>query len=96
MKITAAERRELSARAHALEPVVIVGAGGLSEAVLKEIDRSLTAHELIKVRIAGESRDDREAAMAAICDRLNAAPVKQIGKVVVVYRPKAADAPNKP
>lgn len=82
-----AERRALRARAHALKPVVLVGNDGLSEAVLKEVDRSLTAHELIKIRVAGQDRDQRDAMLEAVCLHTGAAPVQHIGNILVLYRP---------
>ena len=53
---------------------------------MAEIDRSLKAHELIKVRAAGGERDSRDIWLEAICERLQAHPVQQIGKVFVIYR----------
>lgn len=88
LQLSASERSALKARAHALEPVVLVGDAGLSPAVLREIDLSLTAHELIKIRVSGDDRDVRARVLQAICDRLGASPVQHIGKVLVVYRPK--------
>lgn len=90
--LTPSQRRFLRARAHALHPVVLVGDAGLSEAVLKEIDASLRAHELVKIRVAGEDRETREAMLETICQSLDAAPVQHIGKILVVYRP--ADKPR--
>ena len=95
LPLSPAERRALKARAHALEPTVLVGSGGLTPAVAGEIDRSLTAHELIKVRVMGDDRDDRADILQRICDDLNASPVQHIGKILVVYRPKP-DVPSKP
>ena len=80
------QRRALRARAHALNPVASISQNGLSEAVLAEIDRGLKAHELIKVRVYGAERDDRQALLADLCARLEAAPVQHIGNVLVVYR----------
>ncbi len=80
------KRSELRAQAHKLAPVVIIGDKGLTDEVVAEIDRSLKAHELIKVRAATDDRKARDAWMAAICERLAAHPVQQIGKVFVVYR----------
>lgn len=85
-ELNSSQRRALRARAHALQPVVMVGGGGLSEGVLRDIDRSLSSHELIKIRVADESRDAREALMAAVCDALGASPVQHIGKILVIYR----------
>jgi len=86
--LTPAERRALQARAHALDPVVLIGDGGLTAAVLTEIDRSLNAHELIKVRAAGEDRDARSDILRRVCENLDAAAVQHIGKVLVIYRPR--------
>ena len=80
------ERRALKARAHALNPVVLIGDGGLTAAVLEEIDRSLNAHELVKVRIAGEDRDARSDILRRVCEDLGATAVQHIGKVLVIYR----------
>lgn len=79
-------RSELRAAAHKLVPVVIIGDKGLTDEVFAEIDRSLRAHELIKVRAAAGDRATRSAWMGSICEKLEAHPVQEIGKVLVVYR----------
>ena len=84
--LTASQRKALKARAHKLEPVVLVGAKGLTDDVVAEIDRALKAHELIKVRANTNDRDARELWMEKICERLDAHAVQQIGKILVVYR----------
>ncbi len=86
------ERKKLKARAHALNPMVHLGGKGLTDAVISEIGRALDAHELIKVRAGGMERKERETALTEICERLDARPVQHIGKVLVVYRKKPADA----
>ena len=88
LKLTPAERSELRAEAHGLSPVVIVGEGGLTPAVTKEIDASLNAHGLIKVRVFGDDREARVAIYDTICEELKAAPVEHIGKLLVIFRPK--------
>lgn len=87
MKITLSpsERRALRARAHALVPVVMIGDQGLTSAVIREADRSLKAHELIKIRVAGE-REDRDQWLEELANALNAAPVQHIGKILVLWR----------
>jgi putative YhbY family RNA-binding protein len=89
-------RSELRAEAHKLSPVVIIGDKGLTDEVIAEIDRSLKAHELIKVRAATEERDARAVWIETICDRLQAHPVQQIGKIFVIYRenPKEEKRPR--
>ena len=84
--LSPSERKALKAKAHKLEPVVLIGAKGLTDEVVKEVDLALKAHELIKVRAAGLERDAREVAMQTLCERTGAQPVQSIGKVLVLYR----------
>lgn len=91
-----AERRALRAKAHHLHAVVTVGQHGLTAAVLREIDVNLRAHELIKVRVFSDERDQREVMLARICAGLDAAPVQHIGKLLVLWRPAPEEPPPKP
>jgi len=86
--LSPSERRALKARAHKLEPVVRIGAKGLTVDVVEEIDRALKAHELIKVRAGALERDERDSAVASICEKTGAEAVQHIGKVFVLYRKK--------
>ena len=96
LQLSADQRRALRARAHSLNPVVSIAENGLTDAVLKEIDTCLKAHELIKVRVYGDDRKARQDYLAAICEQLEAAPVQHIGKLLVVWRPAPPDnAPAK-
>ena len=88
LKLTPAERSTLRSEAHALNPVVIIGDAGLTPSVLKEIDASLDAHGLIKVRVFGDDREARIEIYETICEKLDAAPIQHIGKLLVLYRPK--------
>ena len=87
LHLTPAERKEKRGEAHHLDPVVIIGGDGLTDAIFKEADAGLNAHGLIKVRMFSDSRPDREAALVALADKLNAAPVQHIGKLLVLWRP---------
>jgi len=91
--LTPSFRRELRARAHALDPVVAIGHHGLTAAVLHEIDVALKAHELVKVRAFNDDRDAREALLARIVDALDCAPVQTIGKLFVLWRPRPLAEP---
>jgi RNA-binding protein len=84
--LSAPERKVLKARAHKLEPVVIVGAKGLTAEVVKEIDAALKAHELIKVRAPTLDRGARDQAVEEILAKTNSQLVQQVGKVFVIYR----------
>jgi len=87
LSLSPAERKDLKARAHHLKPVVMIGESGLSASVLAETDRALSSHELIKVRVLGDDREQRQAMMHDLCAALGCAPVQMIGKLLVVYRP---------
>lgn len=88
LTLTPAQRSELRSQAHGLDPVVIVGEAGLTPSVMTEINASLNAHGLIKVRVFGDDREARIAIYETICNDLKAAPVQHIGKLLVLYRPK--------
>lgn len=92
LKLTPTERAELRSQAHGLDPVVLIGEAGLTPAVMKEIERSLDAHGLIKVRVFGDDREARIAMYQTICEQLDAAPVQHIGKLLVMFRPKKETA----
>jgi len=93
--LSPAFRRELRARAHHLHPVVSIGHHGLTPAVLHEADVALTAHELIKVRVFTDDRPERDSLLARICGALGCAPVQQIGKLLVLWRPRPVEAEPK-
>lgn len=94
--LTPAQRKELKALAHHRDPVVIIGEAGLTAAVLAEIDRAIEAHELVKIRVLGDDRALRQAAMQQVCEALGCAPVQMIGKLLVVYRPRPPEPPARP
>lgn len=85
--LTPAERKFHRGNAHHLDPVVLIGAEGLTPAVLKEADAALKAHGLIKLRVFSDDRKARDELLATLADRLNAAPVQHIGKLLVLWRP---------
>lgn len=91
VSLTPRERAHLKARAHALQPFVQVGQAGLTDRVVAEVDRALTAHELIKVRLGGADREARAALTADLCARTDAAAVQAVGHVLVLWRPRPAD-----
>ena len=93
LKVSSDQRAELRSQAHALKPVVLIGAEGLTEAVLAEIKVHLGAHQLIKIRVFGDEREERLALYEQICDTLNAAPIQHIGKLLVIWKPEAAARP---
>ena len=81
----------LRARAHHLNPVVLVGQHGLTEAVIRETETALRAHELIKVRVLGDERDERLLIGDELCAATGAQLVQHIGKLLVLYRERSDD-----
>lgn len=84
--LTTKYKQQLKARAHKLKPVILIGNNGFSDAVKKEMDRALNDHELIKIRIASEDRDERRELASTICTELNAQLIQTIGAIAVLYR----------
>ncbi len=87
LTLTSAQRQLLKARAHELKPVVLLGGAGLTNAVLREIDRALVAHELVKIRVPDDDREQRAQVFNAVAEKLSAAKVQSIGKTIVLFRP---------
>lgn len=92
LKLNSEQRSQLRSLAHSLDPVVMIGDAGLTDAVLKEIDVSLNAHELIKIRVFGDDRQARLDMLESICSQMEAAPIQHIGKLLVIYRPKKEES----
>ena len=87
IQLTPAQRKEHRSSAHHLDPVVMIGGEGLTPAVEKEVDGALNAHGLIKVRVFSDDRAAREAMLSTLADKLGAAPIQHIGKLIVLWRP---------
>ncbi|KTD58345.1 RNA-binding protein [Legionella sainthelensi] len=80
------QKKSLKAKAHHLKPVVLLGAKGLTEAVIAETDVALLSHELIKVKINGAEKEDRLSMAHELCHQLKAELIQMIGNTVIVYR----------
>jgi RNA-binding protein len=87
IQLTPAQRKEKRGDAHHLDPVVMIGADGLTPAVLKEAEVAIRSHGLIKVRVFSDDRSAREAMLTEMADKLDAAPIQHIGKLLVLWRP---------
>lgn len=96
LTLTVLQRQNLKARAHPLNPTVIIGNAGLTPAVLAEVARALKSHEIIKIRVMSGDREARDAMLQEICEKLGAAPVQHIGKILVVYQPQENEPEKKP
>ena len=87
-------RRRLREIAHHLSPVIIIGEAGLSPGVVAETNRALDDHELIKVRINAEDRDERRRLGVALAGECSAETIQTIGKTFVLYRHNAQARPE--
>jgi RNA-binding protein len=85
--LTPGQRAALRALSHPIKPTVWIGTAGLSEAVIHELDQALKSRELIKIKVSNDDRETREALLEQICRQLEAAPVRHIGRTLVIYRP---------
>ncbi len=79
------QRRWLRGRAHALRPLVQVGAGGITPAVVGALDDALRDHELVKVRLL--QPEDKRAAARELAAASGAALCGVVGHTVILYRP---------
>lgn len=81
-------KQTLKAKAHHLKPVVLLGAKGLTPAVVEETEVAINAHELIKVKIGGTEKDARQEIANSLCEQLGAELVQMIGTIAIIYRKK--------
>jgi RNA-binding protein len=86
MAISPSQRRYLRSLAHDLHPVILLGAKGATDAVVKELDLALSHHELVKVKLSGGDKEDREAQIDTLIEGTGAESVQQIGHIVVLFR----------
>ncbi len=92
MNLTNKQKQHLKGLAHSLKPVVQLGANGLTEGVLAEIDNALAHHELIKVKVATSDREMKKLIIEAIVRETESVKVQTIGHVLVIY--KQSDEPS--
>ena len=87
MKLTNNQKKHLRSLAHDLRPIVMVGQHGLSDAVLAELESTMTKHELLKIKVRASNRDEKQEIVDTILSFSKAALVQVIGGVLVIYRP---------
>jgi RNA-binding protein len=79
-------KQALKAKAHHLRPVVLLGAKGLTPAIIDETNIALLSHELIKVKINGAEKADRQLIANKLCEQLQAELIQLIGNTAIIYR----------
>jgi RNA-binding protein len=83
------QKKHLRRLAHPMSPIVMLGNAGLTEGIIKELDRALNDHELVKVAARLGDRAARDAALADLAQRTSSEIVQRIGHVGVFYRRRA-------
>jgi RNA-binding protein len=86
MSLTNKQKQFLKAKAHELKPVILLGGNGLTEGVVAEIEVALNFHELIKIKVPTEDREEKNLIMDAIVRETKADKVQVIGKTLILFR----------
>jgi len=86
MALTSKQNRYLRGLAHKLKPVVMIGNAGVTDNIIQEIDNGLSHHELIKVRIGGMEREDRNASAIELCKKTSSELVNTVGHIAILFR----------
>jgi RNA-binding protein len=84
--LTSKQRQQLRGLAHHLEPTVQIGSDGVSQGVIDAVDRALTDHELVKVRVLESCPVDRKSIAPLLADPNDAHAVGVVGRIVILYR----------
>jgi RNA-binding protein len=79
----------LKSLSHSINAVVQIGNKGLSESVIKEIEESIKAHELIKIQVQDNDKTKRQEILNLICKKLGTVSINHIGKQLIIFRPNA-------
>ena len=85
MELTSKQRKQLEKIAHPLNPVVIVGAAGVTDGVIEMVNQTLLSHELIKVKF-NEYKDEKQELTENICSTTGATLVRIVGNVAILYK----------
>lgn len=78
--------KHLKSLAHSLKPVVMIGDKGLTRSVTDEINSTLDTHELIKIKIRTEEKEERQAFIEKIVKNTSASIVQKVGHVVTLFK----------
>ena len=88
MKLNNKQIKFLKAKAHALKPVITIGNKGISDNLISELDESLGAHELLKIKLPGVEKSDRSSLLTEVCKMTQAHEIGLIGRIGIVFRPR--------
>jgi RNA-binding protein len=89
MRLSHSQKKFLRDLGHKLKPVIMIGDAGVSEALLREFEATISHHELVKVRIRAADRLERDRMIEQLCQHAAAVLVSRVGNTALVYRPNA-------
>ncbi|MEO9946238.1 MAG: ribosome assembly RNA-binding protein YhbY [Paraglaciecola sp.] len=98
MTLSNKQKQYLKGLAHSLKPIVQLGNNGLTEGVMAEIEGAINHHELIKVKVPTDDKEEKSLIMDAIVREAGAVKVQAIGHTLVIYKPsdeKKIELPRK-
>lgn len=90
--LTINQKKFLRGIAHNLNPMIIIGAQGVTESLMAELEKTLAHHEILKIKIAAGEREDRKQVIDFVCAETKAQLVQSVGKVFVIFRAKKKDS----
>lgn len=86
MTLSNAVKKQFRAIGHNLHPIVSIAQKGLSDNIKSEIERALTDHELIKIKLLAADREAKKELGDTICEEFKAECVQSIGHTMLLYR----------
>ena len=91
-ELTSQQRARLRSRARRMAAQLNIGKAGLSPSLVEHLGRLLGRQELVKVRLLESVADDRRELAQKLAQAVQAEVIDLVGRVIVLYRPKPADA----
>lgn len=86
MKLSNSQIRHLKGLAHDLKSVVMIGDKGLTPTVMEEINIALGAHELIKINIRADDKDEKNKIIEKIINKSQSCKIQTIGGKLVIFK----------
>ena len=86
MALSKPQIKQLRQLAHHAKVIISIGQHGISDNVLNELENALEFHELVKIKIAGEDREARQAIIEQLCADSGAEKIQAIGKTLTLFR----------
>ncbi len=86
MSLNEDKKRQLRKLGHTLKPLVTIGTNGLTDAVYAEFDSTIAHHELIKVKVNADERENRDAMIVELCQRTNSELIQRVGHIALIFR----------